>query len=181
MKLNDEQRKLVEQNHNLIYSAMRDFGVYRKKFDDYYDVAAIGLCKAAIYFDETKGTFSTFAYTHIHSELKKQIRSENALYRKSDKDSVSYNVKISQNDDSNTYAKDVLLIDENFEENLIFTLHFKDKLETLKNKDKKIIMLTVCGYTQEEIGKIFGISRQAVQQHIYKMRHREFKNLWLAS
>ena len=46
LKLNDEQRKLVEQNHNLIYSAMTKCGIRRQDFDDYYGFAAIGLCKA---------------------------------------------------------------------------------------------------------------------------------------
>ena len=177
LKLNDEQRKLVEQNHNLIYSAMKDFGIHRKNFDDYYDVAAIGLCKAVICFDISKGTFSTFAYTYIYSELKKQIRDDNALFRKSNKNSVSYDEKISKQEDSNTYAKDILLVDENFEKNLILTLSFKDKLETISNIDKKIIMLTVCGYTQEEIGKILGVTKQAIQQRVHKMRQRDFKDL----
>ena len=43
LKLNDEQRKLVEQNHNLIYSAMTKCGIRRQDFDDYYGFAAIGL------------------------------------------------------------------------------------------------------------------------------------------
>ena len=34
LKLNDEQRKLVEQNHNLIYSAMTKCGIRRQDFDD---------------------------------------------------------------------------------------------------------------------------------------------------
>ena len=51
LKLNDEQRKLVEQNHNLIYSAMTKCGIRRQDFDDYYGFASIGLCKAAIDYD----------------------------------------------------------------------------------------------------------------------------------
>lgn len=70
MKLNDEQRKLVEQNHNLIYSAMRKFGIRRQDFDDYYGFAAIGLCKAAIDYDKTRSkSFSTYAYLCIQNEI----------------------------------------------------------------------------------------------------------------
>ena len=177
MRLNDEQRKLVEQNHNLIYSAMYKFGIRNEKFDDYYGVAAVGLCKAGMHFNIFKGSFSTVAYKCIHSELRKQIRDDNALYRKSDRDSVSYNATIFQQEDNSICTENILLVDENFEENLISTLLFLDKLEILYNIDKKIIALVIYGYTQEEIGKALGISRQAVQQHIYRMRHREFKNL----
>ena len=44
LKLNDEQRKLVEQNHNLIYSAMTKCGIRRQDFDDFYGFADTGFC-----------------------------------------------------------------------------------------------------------------------------------------
>ena len=71
LKLNDEQRKLVEQNHNLIYSAMTKCGIRRQDFDDYYGFAAIGLCKAAIDYDKTRCiSFSTYAYLCIEYEIR---------------------------------------------------------------------------------------------------------------
>ena len=70
LKLNDEQRKLVEQNHNLIYSAMTKCGIRRQDFDDYYGFAAIGLCKATIDYDESKAkSFSTYAYKCMQKEI----------------------------------------------------------------------------------------------------------------
>ena len=42
--LNEYQQKYAEQNHNLIYGILNDKNL---SIDEYYDVAAIGLCKAA--------------------------------------------------------------------------------------------------------------------------------------
>ena len=63
--LTQQQQQLVEDNHKLIY-----FYLYRNSLsvDEFYDVAAIGLCKAAItYNGQTK--FSTYAYSCIKCEI----------------------------------------------------------------------------------------------------------------
>lgn len=56
MKLSDEQVKLVEENHNLIYSFLSSNNFLA---DDYYDLAAIALCETALHYDPSKGSFST--------------------------------------------------------------------------------------------------------------------------
>ena len=68
MKLNltDEQRKLVEDNHNLIY-----FYMNFKKVDpdeSYHDLA-MGLCKAARTYNPKKGAFSTYAMKCMENDL----------------------------------------------------------------------------------------------------------------
>ena len=65
---------LIEENHNLIYSYLHKM---RLDIEEYYDLAAIGLCKAANNFDETKGfKFSTYAYRCMNNEVLNQIRKE---------------------------------------------------------------------------------------------------------
>ena len=50
--LTKEQKELVENNHKLIYYYIHKNGL---SLDEYYDILAIGLCKAALNFDESKG------------------------------------------------------------------------------------------------------------------------------
>lgn len=52
--LTPQQQKLVEDNHNLIYSL-----AYKKNInlDEFYGDLAIGLCKAALAFDEIEVSF----------------------------------------------------------------------------------------------------------------------------
>ena len=69
--MTDGQRKLVEENHSLIYDYL-----WKKhlSIEEYYDLAAIGLCKAAITYDGDKAAFSTYAYHCIHNEIGQQLR-----------------------------------------------------------------------------------------------------------
>lgn len=66
-----DQQRIVSENHNLIYSLANKKSI---NLDEYYDVLAIGLCKAAIAFDNTKGKFSTLAYTVMLNEYKQELR-----------------------------------------------------------------------------------------------------------
>lgn len=45
--ITEAEKKLVEQNHNLIYAFLQK---YHLTIEDYYGLAAIGLCKAAMTF-----------------------------------------------------------------------------------------------------------------------------------
>lgn len=172
MKLNDEQRKLVEQNHNLIYSAMRKFGVRNEKFDDYYDVAAIGLCKAAIYYDPNKNyALSTLVYACIKNELHNQITSEMSKTTQFNKSVLSYDNITDLSEDSRS-AEEFLLIENNFEENLISGLRIYDEICTLNNNQKKLVHLRLAGYTYDEIAEMYGVTRQAIQNRIQKIRKK---------
>ena len=66
MRLTPEQQKLVEENHDLIYHMLN---YHRLNHEDYYDIAAIGLCKAALIFKKPKKVqFSTFACHVINKQ-----------------------------------------------------------------------------------------------------------------
>ena len=66
--LTKEQKELVENNHKLIYYYIHKNGL---SVDEYYDILAIGLCKAALNFDESKGikfvTYAMFVMRNEHS------------------------------------------------------------------------------------------------------------------
>lgn len=75
--LTKEQQKLVEDNHGLIYSFLQSRNL---PFDEFYDLAAIGLCTAAIGFDPTKGyEFSTYAYRVMASKILIEYRQKRNL------------------------------------------------------------------------------------------------------
>lgn len=67
-KLNDEQKKITEDNLGLVYSAMRGFhGV--SDYEDLFGAGCVGLCKAALHWKEGKSPFSTYAYHFIRHEM----------------------------------------------------------------------------------------------------------------
>lgn len=63
------QEQLIMDNHNLVYHILQKMNLYNQ-LDEYYDIAIIGLIKAAKNYDETKQiNFSTFAGKCIRNEL----------------------------------------------------------------------------------------------------------------
>ena len=177
LKLNDEQRKLVEQNHNLIYSAMTKCGIRRQDFDDYYGFAAIGLCKAAIDYDESKAkSFSTYAYKCMQKEIIAYTRWRFADKR-DERLTLSYNQLMKDLDEDEKEYSFLLADKKNNEKKLIFFLCFDEQMRILNNKDRLIINLKAKGYTNEEIGNTLGVTYQAIQYQLKKIKNKLIPSL----
>ena len=68
--LTDEERDLVTNNHNLIYSYLNKY----KLSDDYYDLCALGLCRAAHFYEPERGKFSSFAFLCMSNVISMEWR-----------------------------------------------------------------------------------------------------------
>lgn len=154
--LNYKQRILAAKNHNLIYKYAHENNI---SIEDYYDVLAIGLCKAAAEYDRSKGRFSTFAYVCMRNEMiltwrkcnKKSSIPENLLY---------YYEAPSVDDYGNSFEEE--LVDEssiNAVDEGIGVLEFMD---TLNDKEKDIVKFLLCGMTHKEISGKMDCTRQNV-------------------
>ena len=88
--MTEEQKKLVEDNHNLIYFVLHKHNL---PIDEYYDILAISLCKSGIHYDENKSKFSTFAVYNMEQDLKMEFRRNEALKR-SKYEKISYNTPV---------------------------------------------------------------------------------------
>lgn len=69
--LTPEQRKLAEKYHNLIFYFMNRKGLDQEEF---YDILAIALCKAARLYDPSEYTFTTYCYRCFENALRMHIR-----------------------------------------------------------------------------------------------------------
>lgn len=161
-KLTEEQRKFVEDNHNLIYA-------FAKKneldLEEYYDILAISLCKAALSFDPDRGfSFSTYAYKSMKNACYMHWRHE--YIAKSAIPStlmISYNAPITDEQ----YSKDI--IDQL---NAIFgayeldpiKIEFKEFLSGLQEKEKIILCSSLYGYTQDVLASKFGVSQSEISR-----------------
>lgn len=131
-----DQQRIVSENHNLIYSLANKKNI---NLDEYYDVLAIGLCKAAIAFDDTKGKFSTLAYTVMLNEYKQELRKQQNERAIPQDKLLSFDVPI-QTDQDNQFASFADVIpDENVqvEQEAIHALTYK----SLSSKALQIIRL----------------------------------------
>lgn len=169
--MNDEQRKLVEDNHNLIYAFLHK---YNLSIDEYYDVAAIGLCKAAIMFDKKKEcTFSTYAYLVMLTELKLVFR-YNTSRKAIPLDKLTYYQSIISNGDGKEIERLSLIPDNVDVESEVMTNEtFKQVYSILSEQDRRIIHMFKLGYKQKEIAKNVGCS----QSYISKIKAKIIKLL----
>lgn len=160
--MNDEQRKLVEDNHNLIYAFLHK---YNLSIDEYYDVAAIGLCKAAITFDAEKGyLFSTYAYVVIKNELKIVFR-RNTSERAIPLDKLTYYQSvISDGDGKETELLNIIPNNTDIEADVIANETIKQVRSRLKERDKIVFDLLALGCKQKEISKTVGYSQSYISR-----------------
>lgn len=154
MHLNEEQRKLAEANHDLIYWFMHKYNLCSPNaIEDWYGVCAIGLCKAAMMFDETRGaTFSTFASKCMFTEMRSSLRKKriNEIHF----DPYLWNVYIDEPDADFAQDSDEYIDIKNL---------YLDILEKLTPKQKAVIIdIFEHDYSQLEVANKRSISRQRV-------------------
>lgn len=162
---------LIESNLGLVLKIAneRKFKQYSK--EDIIQEGNIGLMKAARYFDWRKGfRFSGFAYKVIYSKiyewvrnnkkLKKQISLESPIYENGNGEKISLIKSLENKEDESQ--------DRIFEK-IELKDYFNKAFNCLSKKEKDIIKLRFgiddgVRETLENIGKLYGISKQRVQQ-----------------
>lgn len=158
--LTPEQQKLAADNHNLIYS----FAV-KNKIDvvEYYDVLALGLCKAALYHDGVSGKFSTLAYKCMRTVYMDEVVTHDKRYKRGNgKKTEYYEDPVFQNGSKETYfnlLSDMKLPDE---DSMILKLNFQEFYRYITDREQKVLKMKLSGITQKEIAKEYGVTHQMV-------------------
>lgn len=161
--LTEDQRKLVTENHNLIYGY-----AYNKKIliDDYYDILAIGLCKAAKTFDQDKGKFSTLAYRCMENEINEYWRNTQRKSCIPEDIVVSYNRENFCNQDSLLEY----LIDHQASESLLYEIISSEFVDLLTDRENTIYQYLLMGLAHNEIADKLGCKKQSIAYHIKNIR-----------
>lgn len=160
--LTDKQRRLAEENHNLIY------GYAAKEhldIDEYYGILAIGLCKAAQAYNKKKGMFSTFAYACMKNEVLMHWR---ATTKKS---SIPLNAIVSYDEkgEEKLFEEFPNYPYQNMEEHGILLDVLR---ESLTGAEQHVLELMLAGETQEKISKIRGCKQQNICYNIKQIRKK---------
>ena len=167
-RLTNEQKELVAENHNLIYGYAYKNGVL---LDDYYDVLAIGLCKAAKHYDSSKGKFSTFAFKCMNNEMNMMF---NNLYKKSiipDAMVSSYG-SLPYGDDFTETIQDSKSCND-----IEYNTMVNEILSLLTKKESVIFKYLLNDLTHNEIANILKCNRQNITYSINKIRKKVSKYL----
>lgn len=156
IKLTEEQSKLVEDNHSLIYWYINLKGLNQ---DEWYDLLAIELCKAVQKHNKDKSGIANyfklradFLVRREYFKNKVQKRSNNGMY-----------------DIEELFADDTELVKLSYDYN-------EDIMENILLKDLTsgefgdIIKLKWEGYTQGEIAEMLGVSQSYISKALKKVR-----------
>jgi RNA polymerase sigma factor, sigma-70 family len=145
IKLTDGQSALVAENHNLIYAFLRKRNLL---CDDFYGVAATGLCKAAGTYDPDRGlAFSTYAYACMANEVRQDMRDHRErLVTVSLEEPIHDELPLSGILESTSPSPDEVV-------------RLRSAIEWLRNRHPKEYLaatLICAGYTESEAGSVIG-------------------------
>lgn len=163
--MTQQQKKLIIQNHNLIYS----FCSYKNlNVNDVYDILAESLVKAATIYDG-RNKFSTLAYTIMQNDLIRYFQKE-----KKHKNNISLDYLVGE-DESIPIGH--MISDKKSE--FVEAIEISDCLNRITtDRDKKIIELYMNGNNLKEIGEIVHLTKSRVQQIVKEIKYRIEMELW---
>lgn len=157
-----ERNQLIVDNMNLVYFIINKYYPSLITDDDIKQVGMLGLIKAADKWDESKGTFATFASYLIRHEIAREFRDFRSKHTKD----VSLQNPLPNSEEDGTY-EDAVVGEEDVD------VVDADKFyESLHGQDAEIIRLLESGYSRAEIAERFGVSQSAIGQHVRKLRKR---------
>lgn len=158
--LTDQQRDLITDNHKLIYAFLQS---HKLNLDEYYGVAALGLCKAAHSYKPDRGaTFATYAYRVMLHEYYMTLRRKQIP-------TVSLSTIINADTDGDEITLgDTLQSDADTEVAALISM-LLDHL-CVNNRDRLIIWRRIAGHTRRDIGSTLGVTGQAVSKRLRQIR-----------
>ncbi|MGO0861661.1 sigma-70 family RNA polymerase sigma factor [Clostridioides difficile] len=173
MRSLEERNKLVEDNINLVHFIInKHFKYFLRKYpylqEDLFQEGSIGLYKSTCYFDENRGKFSTIAGVYILGHLKTFTTRYVKKHYRNDIDSFEKCVY------RNTYNEEIRIEDrlagnESIDIENVYVIRSCVKRSKIKDI-QKIVYLREKGYTQKEIGKMFGVNQITICRRLGKLK-----------
>lgn len=157
--MTEKEKQLVEDNHNLIYFCLKKYDLPENEF---YDIAAIGLIKAAKAYNEQEIKFSTFAVNCIGNEIKKEYKKRTLKRIVPNDKLVRADRKIGQS--LNDYYTIIQNGNENLEERVCTEDLIKKITRKLDDRRKQVLAMLIDGYNMSDIASAMGVKPQRIFQ-----------------
>lgn len=159
--MTDEQKKLITDNHQLIYSFL-----HRYEYDpeEYYDLAAIGLCNAARLYDESKGAFSTYAYKAMLNAINRELIFKSRTKRIPEHLIISYDCETCNEEGEVIDFLSLIPSTTNIEKEVLAKVTVESYMDELNDRDRLVLVLLEQGFNTIEISKIIGVSRTTIRK-----------------
>lgn len=164
-RLNDEQRRLVEENTALVGFTMAKYfpnTIPEGEWEDFAQIGTIGLCKAALKYDTEKGKFSGYAVEAIRREIKREFIDR---YRVKRKHEALLTLEARTDDDR---ALEEVLADDQPGVELVVSIHVA--IEALPQFDRRVMQAALDGMPRKKIAAMLGCKRQWVDYCLKRAR-----------
>lgn len=133
--------------------------------DDYYGFAAEGLCKAAMYYDSSKGKFDPFANQCIKNEINDERKH---LFQtdkcKGNSNAIHFDDYIENQLEKREYKK--------FQKSLNIEGTISEVMGRCNYREVKILQMIYEGYTYDEIAQELEMSVSGVKKIMSRIRKR---------
>jgi len=148
--LNEEECKLAEDNHNLIYEYAHRKGL---DLEEWYGELAIVLCECTTKWDPSRGKLSTLFNIMADNVMKNEWKKDGRQKRNSN--------------------GEVLSLDEMVE--LIPSHNINDveyECDWENHLEREVVKMTLAGYTQAEIGDAIGNTQPYISRILKRFKER---------
>lgn len=169
-KLNEDQRKMVEENLKLVpFTITRFIGKSKLDGEDAMSIGYLGLCKAALSYKPGRGNFSTYAVKSIKNAILREFQSNNCKCRHTELEVISLNQTIPYLEDSNELFEVIVDRSVDVESEVINRIVCRDILERIPVA-KRI-------YYDGESPKDVAKEKKMTKQHVYITCRRELERV----
>ena len=180
MKLNEEQRKLVEDNIGIIYNTIKltNGNIHNINL---IEVGYIGLCKAALYYKKSYNdtNFSTYATTCIKHEICQQYQHNSSYNERMNNNLISLNSFIETDDGKRIELIECIQDTNNFYDNFETSIYIQQIFQILENDcyAKEVVLGYIMGKSFKQIAKERNTTPQAVSDKFNRTLNKLRKEL----
>lgn len=152
------RQKLIEDNMNLVYSVIsKEYPTYIND-EDIVQCGMVGLCNAAEKWNDSKSTFSTFAWKCIRNEIVQEFRR-----RMKHQCVLSLDYEVNDEDGGRSTFGDCIVGDED-------VCYVDTNLISITARERQVFDLYKTGLNHVEVAKKLGVSKQYVWKVMRKIR-----------
>ena len=180
MKLNEEQRQLVEDNIGIIYNTIKltNGNIHNINL---IEVGYIGLCKAALYYKKSYNdvNFSTYATTCIKHEICQQYQHNSSYNERMNNNLISLNSFIETDDGKRIELIECIQDTNNFYDNFETMIYIQQIFQILENDcyAKEVVLGYIMGKSFKQIAKERNTTPQAVSDKFNRTLNKLRKEL----
>lgn len=165
-----EVNRLFEENKWLYYACLRHFiRKYRTiPIDDVISAVDEAVTRSLHHYDPERGKLSTILYRSAERKLMWYIKYANAQKRLPPKPPISLDQPLW----ANITLSEILPSPTNIEEEVAQRGLIEQWLKSLTKRERQVATLRYLGYTNAEIGRKLGVSRERVGQLVRAIKRR---------